>query len=456
MSRTNDNESQCCLCENIAIAVSQLLSPATRTGRLSATVFLGELASAKRNCQTCARLDVLRRRFCETPDEMETHIWDPGCYVQLMCNSWNYGSIYCEFRDGNDNSITGSMFLVPSSSQGPNLERWLNWDPLWIDLRRLRSWITHCDVHHHDNCHDLDVIRSPTRLILIDVEKQCLVTISLPTNYATLSYVWGETDKTLKTTTANVDRLQQPNALQTLRNLSPLPTTIRDAIHLTASLGIPYLWVDRLCIIQDDLESKAIHIQAMGSIYHHAYITIIAADGTDANHGIRGVGNGSYPRNSEFLESRRLEFSPTCRMAAAVVYSDPLDDYEDRGKSQICWNQRAWTYQERILSKRSIIFCRGTVFWECLTCLSYEEFAGEPEGVMTRRRSSNSMPLPFGPTLWPDLREFAALVLQYNNRSLTFEGDALDAFTAILNSLSFKFEDGFFFGLPEAFFDIGL
>ena len=76
-----------------------------------------------------------------------------------------------------------------------------------------------------------------------------------------------------------------------------IPKTIRHAIELVGLLGERYLWVDRLCICQDDEETKASQIDIMGDIYGNALVTIIAASGWDANHGLRGIEGITGPRN---------------------------------------------------------------------------------------------------------------------------------------------------------------
>lgn len=67
--------------------------------------------------------------------------------------------------------------------------------------------------------------------------------------YVTLSYVWG-TFLSFMTTKANIKELESPGILRTLAH--QLPKTIRDAIDLVRMLGYRFLWVDRLCIVQDD------------------------------------------------------------------------------------------------------------------------------------------------------------------------------------------------------------
>lgn len=68
-----------------------------------------------------------------------------------------------------------------------------------------------------------------------------------------------------------------------------LPLTIHDAIIACVKLNVPYLWVDRLCIVQDDHITKSKQLDSMSYIYRHAYMTLVALEGTDANHGLPRV-----------------------------------------------------------------------------------------------------------------------------------------------------------------------
>lgn len=119
-----------------------------------------------------------------------------------------------------------------------------------------------------------------------DFQRKCLIEAEPYHSYACLSYVWGGA-KILKTETESLSSLKQENSLEARRDQTP--RTIRDTINLVDQLGIPYLWVDSLCIIQDDAESKHAQIRAMAGIYANAYVTIIAGNGWDADHGLRGI-----------------------------------------------------------------------------------------------------------------------------------------------------------------------
>jgi hypothetical protein len=76
-----------------------------------------------------------------------------------------------------------------------------------------------------------------------------------------------------------------------------VPKTLTDAILVVRLLEERYLWVDSLCIIQDDEAMKYHQINNMASIFANASITIISRQGDDANYGLRGLSEICQPRN---------------------------------------------------------------------------------------------------------------------------------------------------------------
>ncbi len=329
------------------------------------------------------------------------------------------------------------------------MEHFLPVDPLWIDIQRVRLWPTYCDEKHHGSCHALSewkTIEPSPSMVLIDVHLQQLVQVSPVKKYAALSYVWGKTPGILETTKGNILQLKQAGALGSQIWGSQLPSTVRDAIYFTKLIGERYLWVDRLCIIQDDDQHKAEQLSWMSSIYANSYFTIIAADGDDSNYGLRGVCKSSSPRS---YYPSIFHFSSSCSMMVAPEFESQFNMKE--------WHKRGWTYQERTLSNRNIVFFQGRVFWECRRLIWTEELADVPDGVTPSKslqRNPDRYSFEFLP--WPDLHQYSKLVGSYNNRLLTYQADALQAFSAILNVLSRSFPGGFCHGVPELYFDYGL
>jgi hypothetical protein len=95
-----------------------------------------------------------------------------------------------------------------------------------------------------------------------------------------------------KTTRRNKNILKEEGALNNVHT-PPIPATVKDAILLAAGIGLPYIWIDSLCIVQDDEDSSNIHLSSMAATYANARLTIVAAAGKNADHGIPGVPGGS-------------------------------------------------------------------------------------------------------------------------------------------------------------------
>lgn len=126
-----------------------------------------------------------------------------------------------------------------------------------------------------------------------------------------------------------------------------VPATIQDAIILARRLNIRFLWVDRLCIVQDDAASIQSNIAQMASIYAQSYFTIIATEG-DSEVGILGIPGGSAPRH---LPLELIKFDD---MSFLVVHKDEYygdesaltQDYDYPGsyepEVESRWHERAW------------------------------------------------------------------------------------------------------------------
>jgi hypothetical protein len=127
-------------------------------------------------------------------------------------------------------------------------------------------------------------MRCHVNMRMIDVVESCIVTIRegqhMP-QYTALSYVWGRVE-TLLCKKANLVDLEVAGSLDTAPFSSTLATTISDAMTLTKSMGLRYLWADMLCIVQDDPSDKMVQLPNMANIYGDAHFTIVAADGTHA------------------------------------------------------------------------------------------------------------------------------------------------------------------------------
>jgi hypothetical protein len=312
-------------------------------------------------------------------------------------------------------------------------------DPDWIDIEMMGYWLRKCDAEHGESCRrpfGLDLSGLGQTNLLIDVQNNCLAIAKPGHRYACLSYVWGGA-KTLKTGRSGLNDLMRKNSLED--RWEEIPQTIRHTIRLVAQLGIPYLWVDALCIVQDDIESKHDQIQAMAGIYANAYVTIIAGNGWDANHGLRGVQGVTEPRHlSAFLKS---------------------DFQENLQPHDSIWYSRGWTFQEMIFSPRKIMFQYQLAVWECNKASWNEASLSKitnPLNASSEITSISPWRSQINFSRWPDINQYVRLVQDYTKRKLTYSDDALHAISSLLVTMSFSFLGGFISGLPEMFFNEAL
>lgn len=214
--------------------------------------------------------------------------------------------------------------------------------PTWpvIDIARIFRWIDSCEKTHGWDCAlptgpaFTQAFRGLQVLRLVDVHANCLVETTVLDNYVALSYVWGDVSN-FRLTKANRPTLLKPNSLNRVSHL--LPETIKDTIVFTRRLGCRYLWVDALCLLQNDTEDLALGVNAMDLIYERAWLTVVASCGHDANAGLRGVQTGT-----RIPSANTYEIIPGVEMGI-------LSGLDGLLKKSV-YDSRAWTYEVKPIS----------------------------------------------------------------------------------------------------------
>lgn len=305
-------------------------------------------------------------------------------------------------------------------------------------IPRIRQWLESCEAEHGFHCcsdpDDDNLTWRPLRLV--DAVERRLVPAKPRDRYAALSYVWGVTpprngpDTTAQLRSTNLD------AFQLSLPDTDIPRTILDALWLTKKLGLRYLWVDRLCIVQDDEHDRADHVQHMAFIFANANLTIVAAHG-DVNTGLLSLDPRRPPRG-------------------------PREGVKDHNHLLLAsrWNTRGWTLQELLYSRRAVFLFEDTVTWECHCDLWQGNTGAATHGTRKKRHecANRISPAAFGfqHPPWPDLDEYARIAMDYSCRRLTLVDDTLPAFAGITHVLSRVFAGGFVYGMPLMFLDIAL
>lgn len=172
-------------------------------------------------------------------------------------------------------------------------------------------------------------------------------------------------------------------------------------------------------------------LHGMASIYANAYLTIVAGEGADGDHGIPGIGRCSKPRNTLCSEIRfpghTLSLGPHCEITPALYCTNEA------------WPTRGWTLQESYLSRRLLVFTSIARF-HCEKHTSVE-WDLNPHGIGDSwvDRTSFVCNVPN----WPDISHFIKVVKAYSQRRLSFDDDILHAFTGVTTVLNQSFHSGF-------------
>jgi hypothetical protein len=243
-------------------------------------------------------------------------------------------------------------------------------------LARVNSWLSNC-VKCHRHSRRATSHRMPDRLLDVGpnlsrttAQYQDLILVR-PSNeltepYAALSHCWGG-EVPLKTLTTNIKHHRKGISFNTL------PRNFKDAVIVTRWLGLRYIWIDSLCIIQDDPRDWLEQSAKMADVYANAYVTIAATGSPTCEHG--------------FLNTRRCDLELS---VPGVLDSDsklfvreiPLYLHQafgwgfvstlDHVFKEYPLLQRGWVLQERALSQRLLHFTKREIVFECEECFECE------------------------------------------------------------------------------------
>ncbi|KAI9734776.1 MAG: hypothetical protein M1818_006763 [Claussenomyces sp. TS43310] len=259
-------------------------------------------------------------------------------------------------------------------------------------------------------------------------------------DYVALSYVWGKGER-YTTTLENILVHRRPSGLEKV--IDKLPRVIQDAIALVRRLGLRYIWIDSLCIVQDSSRSWKLNANVMNLIYGNALLTICAADGEDANTGLKAM---------QASEHSHAQFTADCAPRVRLMVSH----LAETGIRNSEWNTRAWTFQERLLSKRCLIFTEGRVSFQCRSTSMSEDIVAEPEGAGWSLELVQSPPQMLRELPRRAFWVYTKCVQLYSSRNLSKPKDVLAAFNGVSNIITKTMGAPFVFGLPTSHFDLAL
>ncbi|KAG1800589.1 heterokaryon incompatibility protein-domain-containing protein [Suillus variegatus] len=320
-----------------------------------------------------------------------------------------------------------------------------------VDIALLKRWIHICEREHGELCETIwwrgtgDVL--PKTMRVVDVTRMAVVRAPPSCRFVALSYLWGGTGEEYWTTRANIKQRRAQGGL----DVSVLPSTILDTIQLVRQLGERYLWIDALCIVQDDSKDKAVQIGVMELIYGTSAFTIFAAGGTSAHDPLPGIRPGTRDPKQQIAKIQGLHLAVPLILPREAIASS-------------AWDTRGWTYQELMLSRRRIFLTPHHDIWS--------------EDVIAERINLPwaSHPLKYGgaggftsvraPPEWNNstyMGHYMIIIGKYTQCRLTMESDIVNAVTALINAIAkgFKLAGGnpgqaFRFGMPIVDLELAL
>lgn len=297
-------------------------------------------------------------------------------------------------------------------------------------------WLQRC-LKEHKMCHiagaHSDSSEKPARLLYVGSaqDNACRLFMNNPEEngksppYLTLSYCWGQKGFT-RLTNVNLE-----NFIESI-DITTLPKTIEDAIHITRRLGYSYIWIDALCIIQDSKKDWATESVKMGSIYRNSQLTIAALGASDSHQGC-------------FMERNPLCFrdihlpGTDFYISLRAGHAGPLfkREFDVLGLAASPLQGRAWVVQEQVSSPRTLFFGSSGISWQCLECEADESY---PPGSKCSEKEPSNLKWLLHRSLLSEridlVKTWEPILGQFTGCKLTFPSDKLVAISGVANVLS--------------------
>lgn len=315
----------------------------------------------------------------------------------------------------------------------------------------LRSWLSKC-CERHDACSGPNAVPLPTRVISVGsgttIPRLYIHDGAEKGSYAALSHCWGG-DVPLQTRSQiDLERFQLgiPEEM--------LPPTFRDAVFVCRELQIPFLWIDSLCIIQDDKDDWSQESSHMGSYYAGAALTIAADHAYNSSEGCFKERSPCVWKSSR-IDKRRFGLSADIHVRnMPVIIPDQLGHFfrkydpasrPSRPRHPHPLSLRAWAMQEWFLSRRIVHFTADEMVWEC-----YEEVFCECtiDQDPDHHRTAPKIPLQdFLHNVPAVYEEWTKIIKKFSMRQITYEEDRLPAVSGVADVFSKVTKDTYVCGV---------
>lgn len=297
----------------------------------------------------------------------------------------------------------------------------------------LSSWITTCNLTHK-SCTTNGKL--PQRVLYVGTKAQHSLFLHISRGgvgrYVALSYCWGNSHPP-KTTLANLKEQRKCISFDTL------PRTFQDAITVTRELGIRYIWIDSLCILQDQLSDWQTESSKMAAYYSNAYLVIAAAQSSNPDGGLFDSLGSYSPLKSHTTTEIGQIINPDATISR--IYRRKLDGFYSQSRhhsflSESPLNTRAWALQENVLARLIVHFTRGELLWECVEGLRCECMEAENNSCYTTRVPGMMRAYQFTWLRYPnDTRSiydlWLGLLQRYSGLALSYDSDILPGLSGL-------------------------
>jgi hypothetical protein len=328
------------------------------------------------------------------------------------------------------------------------------------NFSRAAAWIEECEGTHGLGCSRsrnaplpprvIDVVGRPSDGSPFLVEAQGRYGC-----YATLSYCWGSVGQE-KLTSTNLESFTKALPLATLSK------TATDAIMICKILQIQYLWVDALCILQDDEKDWVHQSKQMRQIYSESFLTLAASSTAECSEGIFTSQSRASQRIKMKLKNQSIyaHFSPSSHLDHIGPFltkesADLKTWHSQMELLPLC--RRSWALQERVMSNRVLYYTKQEMWWECNMHIQCEcGGPTKPRGKKYSPISSYSWlrnPLLGEITEDEAYGEWKEIVTLFSMGALTRPGDKLPALSGLAKQFEvmlwhrFKEKDVYYAGL---------
>ncbi|KAI0881269.1 heterokaryon incompatibility protein-domain-containing protein [Annulohypoxylon maeteangense] len=294
-------------------------------------------------------------------------------------------------------------------------------------FKRALQFVQQCDLNHSCLPQDKTSLL-PTRVV--DIGKSGLDDVKLLSTegrkgrYICLSHCWGG-HQPIQTTSQTLE------AYSTSLPFQKIPRTYQIAMDFARRLGVRYIWIDSLCIIQDDKDDWSRESANMCDIYENSYLTIAATSSPNCSFDIFKTES----RKLADIAGQSATGKPYRVMAVDGLRHPDIDTPHDIMLRDWPLLSRAWVFQERLLSPRILHLTQFEIIWECkdgsmCECGNMPSSSKEHHHTLLETLSGSALAIR-----WHDMAEW------YSKLSITYNSDKLPSLSGLAKQMAKKRPD---------------